>query len=200
MKKSASKRSGQATLARPNPTELKVGPEGRSVFIFDDMVGPEEAARLYDFFRYLPYRFVDSDRFDTREYRHFGYQFEDEPVTDHPVVGFFANVATSHLRFLGLDVGRVKRAYANLNLYGDVQFAHEDGDEWSAVVFVNETWNADWAGELLVYADPAQSFAYAIRPAPGRMVVFDGLLTHRGGVPSKLTTEPRITLAIKIAR
>jgi Rps23 Pro-64 3,4-dihydroxylase Tpa1-like proline 4-hydroxylase len=193
-------KSVRRTDRRPNARAFKIGPEGRSLFVLDNLVELDEAARLYKFFRDLPYSFKDSDRFDTQAYRHFGYRFDDEPLMDHPVVSFFANAAISHLRSMRIKVGDVKRAYVNLNLYGDVQFAHEDGNEWTAVAFVNETWDADWGGELLVYEEPAASVAYAIRPAPGRMVVFDGLLTHRGGVPSKVTAEPRITLAIKMSR
>lgn len=102
---------------------LKVGPERRSVFVLDDLVPPDEVSGLYQFFRNLPYRFTDSDRFDTKDYRHFGHVFEDDSLTEHPVVGFFANAAIAHLRSVGARVGRVKRAYVNLNLYGDVQFA-----------------------------------------------------------------------------
>jgi hypothetical protein len=179
---------------------LTVGPEQRRLFVLDGLVPPDEVSRLYEYFRNLPYRFADSDRFDTRDYRHFGYVFDDAEIMDHPVVGFFAGAAIAHLQSAGASVGRVKRAYVNLNLYGDVQFAHEDGDEWTAVAFVNERWLDDWGGELLVYEGAGTGMAYAVMPAPGRMAVFDGLLTHRGGVPSKLTAEPRITLAIKMSR
>jgi hypothetical protein len=185
---------------RSDPLEFDIGPRSRKLFILDNVIAPDELTNLYRFFRSLPYRYSDSDRFDTTDYRHFGYSFEEDPPTDHPVVAFFANTAIAHLRSRGVKVGRVKRAYVNLNLYGDIQFAHEDGDEWTALAFVNETWSDDWGGELLVYDENAAGVAYAIRPVPARLVVFDGLLMHRGGVPSKLTTEPRITLAIKMSR
>ena len=200
MKQSATRNISRARLQRPRSLELQIGPQSRRLFVLDNVVGPEEVPQLYNFFRNLPYRYLDSDRFDTTDYRHFGYTFAEEPPTDHPVVAFFAGAAMAHLRSRSIGVGRVKRAYVNLNLYGDVQFAHEDGDEWTAVAFVNEVWNSDWGGELLVYDEAAAGLAHAITPAPGRMVLFDGLLTHRGGVPSKLTTEPRITLAIKMSR
>ena len=200
MKQSATRRTARVRPHRPSSLELRIGPQSRRLFVLDNVVSPEEVPQLYKFFRNLPYRYVDSDRMDTTDYRHFGYTFPEEPPTDHPVVGFFAGAAMAHLRSRGIKVGRVKRAYVNLNLYGDVQFAHEDGDEWTALAFVNEVWNADWGGELLVYDEAAAGLAHAIVPAPARIVVFDGLLTHRGGVPSKLTTEPRITLAIKMSR
>jgi hypothetical protein len=179
---------------------LKVGPERRDLFILDGVVPSVEVGGLYEFFRSLPYHFRDSDRLDTKDYKHFGHVFEDDALMEHPVVGFFAAAAIAHLQSVGANVGHVKRAYVNLNLYGDVQFAHEDGDEWTAVAFVNERWSDDWGGELLVYDGADKRLAYAITPAAGRMAIFDGLLTHRGGVPSKLTAEPRITLAIKMSR
>jgi SM-20-related protein len=194
-------RSSAASAPQPHSaTRVKVGPEQRDLFILDDVVPADEVNGLYQFFRNLPYHFADSDRLDTKDYRHFGHVFDDTALMEHPVVGFFAGAAVAHLQSVGASVGRVKRAYVNLNLYGDVQFAHEDGDEWTAVAFVNDRWNGDWGGELLIYDRPDKRMAYAITPAPGRMAVFDGLLTHRGGVPSKLTAEPRITLAIKMSR
>ena len=200
MKQTALSTATRPRPRRSTPLEFAIGPQGRKLFVLDNAVKSDEVPQLYQFFRNLPFRYSDSDRFDTTDYRHFGYTFEEEPPTDHPVVAFFANSAIALLRSRRLKVGRVKRAYVNLNLYGDVQFAHTDGDEWTALAFVNETWHADWGGELLIYDEPASGAAYAISPAPARMVVFDGLLMHRGGVPSKLTTEPRITLAIKISR
>jgi hypothetical protein len=194
------KRAAVAPVSQLSSKQFKAGLERRDVFVLDDVVPPEDIAGLYRFFLNLPYQFGDSDRFDTKDYRHFGYVFDDAVLMEHPIVGFLARVAIAHLTSVGARVGRVKRAYVNLNLYGDVQFAHEDGDEWTAVAFVNERWHDDWGGELLIYEDLDKRMAYAISPVPGRMVVFDGLLSHRGGVPSKLTVDPRITLAIKMER
>ena len=198
--KRAAKAAAAFSIQPPAPTSFNVGPSRRKVFILDGLVPPDEVNGLYAFFRNLPYRFADSDRFDTQAHRHFGHLFDDDSLADHPVVGFFANMAIAHLRSVGERVGGIKRAYVNMNLFGDVQFAHEDGDEWTAVAFVNEKWCDDWGGELLIYDEPRRGVAYAITPAPGRMAVFDGLLLHRGGVPSKLTAEPRVTLAVKMSR
>ncbi len=181
-------------------TEIAIGPRRRRLFVVDGVVETARLGPLYEFFRNLPYRFTDSDRFDTQQYRHLGYTFDQDAVTDHPVIGFFAGAATEVLRSKRLRVGSLKRAYVNFNLYGDVQFAHEDGDEWTAVAFVNETWQDDWGGELILYEDPESHLGHAVVPQPARMAIFDGLLLHRGGIPSKLCTEPRLTLALKFAR
>lgn len=181
-------------------TELAIGRARRRLLVVDGVIEPEQQQPLYEFFRNLPYRFTDSDRFDTQQYRHLGYTFDQDAIADHPVIGFFERAAAEVLRSKRLRVERLKRAYVNFNLYGDVQFAHEDGDEWTAVAFVNETWHPDWGGELIVYDDPASHLGHAVVPVPARMAIFDGLLLHRGGIPSKLCLEPRITLALKFAR
>jgi SM-20-related protein len=205
MKRKSDLGARRRTRTRPVPpgqhiSEITIGPKGRKLFVVDNVIEAEKIQPLWEFFRNLPYRFTDADRFDTQQYRHLGYTFDQDPVTDHPVIGFFADVATELLRGKRLEVGRVKRAYVNFNLYGDVQFVHEDGDEWTAVAFVNEVWQDDWGGELIIYDEPANHLGHAVVPRPGRMAIFDGQLLHRGGIPSKICNEPRITLALKLAR
>ena len=108
-----------------------------------------------------------------------------------------SGVARNFLQEQNIVCGEVYRIYANYNLHGDFQFAHEDGDGWTALVFVNSRWDEDWGGELILYPDGEAAYAYSILPSPGRMVIFDGMIRHRGGVPSKLCLEARISLAIK---
>jgi hypothetical protein len=67
------------------------------------------------------------------------------------------------------------------------------------VYFANSRWESDWSGELHFYGDDPD-LSVAIQPRPGRMVIFDGLLPHRAGVPSKLCLDPRITVALKFKR
>jgi hypothetical protein len=41
---------------------------------------------------------------------------------------------------------------------------------------------------------------HTVAPRPGRLVIFDGALVHRVGVPSRECYVPRITVAFKFAR
>ena len=100
----------------------------------------------------------------------------------------------------GIASGPLHRIYANLNMFGDYQFAHRDGDGFTALLFANPKWDEDWGGEIIFYSHDTSPVDHAIRPRPGRMVLFDGHIRHRGGVPSKFCHEPRITLAIKFQR
>lgn len=180
--------------------ELQVGTTGRRAFIVDNLVEPGALAPLYHYFRGLPYEFFDTDRQDTQFVRHLVHYFEDDEYETNRAIASLIAQAADILRDRELAFTGIQRVYANFNLFGDYQFAHTDGDVWTALVFVNAAWGDDWGGEFLLYEEGPQAVAYAIPVRPGRVVVFDGRLTHRGGVPSKYCVDPRITLAIKFER
>lgn len=142
----------------------------------------------------------DADRPDTGHVKHLKHEFESECWTEDKVEGMLAKRAKDFLIEQNIIPGEIFRIYANCNLHGDFQFAHEDGDGWTALYFVNSKWHEDWGGELMLYPDDMQDLAYAIIPKPGRMVIFDGMIRHRGGVPSKLCFDARFSLAIKFQK
>ena len=185
--------SGQVEI-----TELDVG--GRRLLIVDGLVDADAVADLFDRLRYLPYKLNDADRDDTRDYRHFKHEFGVDADTADPFTALLAEKARDLLRSQGVECGAVHRIYANLNLFGDFQFAHEDGDGWTALLFANGEWHEDWGGEFIAYPEDGLPFAYSILPKPGTMLIFDGMMRHRGGVPSKLCHLPRISIAIKFRR
>src|SRR6266705_2037140 len=110
--------------------------------------------------------------------------FDSQEIEATPLIKAIIQIVQELAETHGLKVKTVPRVYANFNLHGDYQFAHEDGDVWTTLVFVNGSWNEDWGGELLLYDgkfEPStdRGFAYAITPRPGRMVIFDGRIKHR---------------------
>lgn len=183
---------------------LEIGVEKRKVFVFDSLFEEETLQRVYEKFRSLPYYLGDYDRDDTQTIRHLVHVFGQEEIAATPIKQIVPAVREL-AEAQGIKVKNPARVYANFNLHGDYQFAHDDGDVWTTLVFINSSWNEDWGGELLLYngtfAQPTdRGIAYAISPCPGRMVIFDGKIKHRGGVPSKFCLEPRITLAIKFIK
>ena len=184
---------------------FEVGAEKLKVFVFDRLFEKKSLSVVYDKFRSLPYNLGDYDRDDTKTIRHLVHVFDSEEIEATPIIKAIIHAVQELAESQGIKVKKVARVYANFNLHGDYQFAHDDGDVWTALVFVNASWNEDWGGELLLYdgtfAPPTdRGFAYAITPCPGRMVIFDGKIKHRGGVPSKFCVEPRISLAIKFIK
>ncbi len=179
---------------------LLLGPEGRRAWIIDNVIDTAALEPLHGWFKQLDYRFADSDRDDTAFVRHLVHYFSAEECTHQTRVALLVATAQSALDSLGLEPGALERVYANFNLFGDQQFAHPDGDCWTALLFLNSAWAEDWGGELLLYDGGPGSLAWAIPPRPGRLVVFDGQILHRGGVPTKFCLDARITLAIKFSR
>lgn len=176
---------------------FQIGPRRRRFFVLDGVTDPAAARRLHRYFAELPMTLSDSDRPDTTHVRHLKHEFAPEEWEANPALVTFATAARDFLRERRIRCGPLYRIYANFNLHGDFQFAHEDGDGWTALAFINSRWNEDWGGELLLYPGPQSACAYSVAPRPGRMVVFDGMIRHRGGVPSKLCLDARISLAIK---
>ncbi len=178
---------------------LGIGTPTLPLYIADNVIASDAVETIFERLRFLPYTFDDADREDTRQYNHFKHDFDLEDDVD-PLIMMLANKARELLHGQGIDAGPIYRIYANLNLFGDFQFAHEDGDGWTALLFANAEWREDWGGEFFAYGSEQRSFDYSIMPKPGRMLIFDGLIRHRGGVPSKFCHEARITLAIKFGR
>lgn len=180
--------------------ELTLGASARRAFIVDNLIEPGGLETIHGYFRDLDYRFADVDREDTEFSRHLVCYFDEEEYETDPAVSLLLAAARDFLADRQLAHGAIERIYANFNLFGDFQFAHPDGDVWTALFFINATWNEDWGGEFLMYEDGPQPIALAIPPKPGRMVLFDGEILHRGGTPSKYCLDARITLAIKFEK
>jgi len=98
--------------------------------------------------------------------------------------------------YTDIEVGRI---HVNSIPHGDMQSTHEDGwpgTSLTALYFVNADWQASWQGELIL-CDPLGESQYAIDPRPGRLILFPGEVPHRGGAPSRVCYEHRLSLAHK---
>lgn len=99
---------------------------------------------------------------------------------------------------------RPYRAYTNVASFGDMLFSHTDclpgQHHLTALWYLCGTWDKEWGGETLFYDDDGDEVAYAITPKPGRLVIFDGAITHAGRPPNRICYAPRYTFAIKFER
>ena len=145
--------------------ELTIGKAQRRLFIIDGVIGKSALHPAYEHFLDLPYFFADSDREDTGHVKHLVYYFNKEDRDSQPLLHTLSCIARNFLSERGIRCGKLSRTYANFNLFGDFQFAHEDGEGWTALVFMNEKWHADWGGEFLAYDDEKPiELAFAIPP------------------------------------
>lgn len=175
----------------------RAGENGRRFFVLDQVLDAAAAQAIHRHFVDLPVTLSDSDRPDTTHVRHLKHEFDPAEWLSDPALSLLVDTARGFLREHRIACGDVYRIYANFNLHGDFQFAHEDGEGWTALAFINSRWDEDWGGELIIYPDGDAPIAYCVAPRAGRMVIFDGMIRHRGGSPSKLCLDARISLAIK---
>ena len=184
-----------------NFTEIVLDKQGRKIFVIDNALTPDAAEVVHDKLCTMPVSLTDADRSDTNEFRHFKHDFflkGDEECTE-PFVMAVVDLSREFFRTQSIPVGAIYRIYLNVNLFGDFQFAHTDGNGWTALLFANKRWEEDWGGEIVFYPEDHDAYRYSIYPKPGRLLIFDSTLYHRGGVPSKFFHGPRMSVAIKFS-
>ena len=171
--------------------------EKRKIYVLDHLFSVNSIKTISEKLRGLPYSFKDFDRTDTKAIKHLKHDFDDNFMVQNPD---FLEIGNRAIKCLGkrLIFTGVERIYANFNLHGDLQFSHVDGNGITLLYFSNPSWNPDWLGETHFYSESDESIAVAVSPKPGRIVAFDGRILHRGGTPSKLCFDPRISVAFKL--
>ena len=147
----------------------------------------------------LPYRLHDIDTLTSFSYRHWISIFS--PAGEYgeavPIIGQLANFARA---VAGSKNSQITRSHAYCVPYGDVQFAHSDFDTGTgitALYFANLVWKEEWASEMLFFGRSAEP-EIAVAPKPGRVLIFQGDLRHRAGVPPRFCNDARFTLVVRL--
>lgn len=90
------------------------------------------------------------------------------------------------------------RFIVNLYNHGDSSWLHTDSTldtNWTCVLFMNEYWDLNWGGELVLIKD--NEIYKAWTPTPGKFVLFKGNILHGPRPVSREADFPRIGLAIQ---
>lgn len=147
-----------------------------------------------------PFTRTEIARPDTAGYKHWATEIKLESLRQQPIYALTLEAVES---VWGAQAFRPHRAYTNVASYGDVLFSHvdclPDQHDLTALWYLCEEWDVEWGGET-VFFDRRDEIACAVRPRPGRLVVFDGAIKHAGRPPSRICYAPRYTLAIKLER
>jgi len=175
----------------------KVLISGRELFICDNFIAQDLCLQVGKLLKTLTYRRAEKSRPDT-QVSGSASDCSDELLATHP---FFLE-----MRRLGEDMFpkerfEKERAYVNSSTYGDVYYPHRDCDpalrNVTVLYYANVQWHGDWGGETIFYNDQHDA-ELAVTPRPGRFVVSRGAILHRGGVPSRICFEERLTIAYKL--
>ncbi len=138
---------------------------------------------------------------ETAEYKHWATEVKLEALLRQPILAATLRAVRG---FTGPGHAyRPYRAYTNVAAFGDMLFTHTDCQpgqhELTALWYLCDRWELEWGGET-VFFDAQGEIAAAVRPQPGRLVVFDGAILHAGRPPSRICYVPRYTFAIKFER
>lgn len=91
------------------------------------------------------------------------------------------------------------RCYANAHTYGVEGYPHVDhrlpGNR-TTLIYLNPVWTPEWAGET-VLINEIDDVVHASLPKPGRVLAFDGRITHAARSVSRRCPALRVVLVYK---
>lgn len=94
---------------------------------------------------------------------------------------------------------KLVRCYTNAHTYGVEGYPHVDHrspGNYTTLIYVNPYWTVDWAGETVLVNEIGDIIHSSI-PKPGRVLIFDGRITHASRSVSRRCPALRITLMFK---
>jgi len=172
--------------------------EDRPIRVYDDLVPLPQIMRLTDAFAKSNFTRTEIARPETSAYRHWVVNI---PLETAAQLAVYQPTLDAVRDFEDGDGYRIYRCYCNYAAYGDMLFTHTDslpGEKGlTALWYIASEWNVEWGGETLFYDSNMDAVA-VVSPKPGRLVVFDGSITHAGRPPNRICYAPRYTLAFKL--
>ncbi|KXH83270.1 FlmC family 2OG-Fe(II) oxygenase [Chryseobacterium kwangjuense] len=171
--------------------------DSKNVYIIDDILTENEVNSFHKFASSLSYARTEKS-IQVDQFPKYVVNFEPEKFENTTFLGKKSKELLEQF-VEDSENYKVFRAYINLSLYGDVEFPHRDcpqgrGDI-TILYYVNEYWEKNYEGETIFYSEGDSQFC--VLPKPGRFIVFNGDVEHKGGLPSRICKIPRYTLAIK---
>lgn len=182
-------------------TQYKIRKEmigDQALFVVDGVCDDQFVLMAHHFLSGLGFTLSDYDTEETKHMRHWKHELDLNNLTTTPVLpALISRIVAVTTEVNNRRKLLLNRIHCNVHLYGDLQYPHTDLKPGvTALYFANPHWEVNWMGETVFYNRDGEPL-YAVIPKPGRLLVFDGEIAHRGGVPSRECSEPRISLAIK---
>ena len=178
------------------------------IHVIDDCLPEATYAALVGTIAAEPLNYGARSNSLTDPYGHWSSKFA--PGSSHNLADFTISIeadarhapiaaAWRHLRDKQLMPAALIRCYVNGYTYGTDSYFHRDShrrDEWTAVLYLNEDWQPDWAGET-TFLDERGEIARAVLPKRNRAVIFPANRLHAGRGVSRKCAVLRQTLIYK---
>ncbi len=174
--------------------------DDQPIYVVDGLFAPDVVRMIHETCRNLPFALDDYDTEATSDILHWKYEFEPERLSAFPLFRRWHDTIVAHTCGLfGERTLSLRRVHCNKHPQDDVQLVHHDIDPGvTSVYFINPDWRDEWQGEMIFYGRNGEPHS-AVSPRAGRVVTFPGGLLHRGGVPSRLCPDPRLSVAFKFS-
>lgn len=172
--------------------------DGRPIRIYDGLVALSAVQQLTTALMKAGFTRTEIARPDTSIYKHWVTEVSLETAMQLPVYRPTMDAACDFQQ--GVKY-RAYRSYCNYAAYGDMLLTHTDcgpqEQDLTALWYIAPEWNVEWGGETLFY-NAQMDAEVVVSPKPGRLVIFDGRITHVGRPPNRICYAPRYTLAFKL--
>lgn len=170
---------------------------GREVYLCDHICDEVTVSRVSDLLKTLLFRRVERSRGGS-DVSGGSAEIPEHVAQSEPLFGQLRAFVEECFGVRGV---KAQRLYVNSTVFGDMYYPHRDFDEnephVTVLYYANPSWNVDWGGETILYDDVGDA-QIAISPRPGRVLAFRGAILHRGGVPTRICYEERLTIAYKL--
>lgn len=167
----------------------------KKILVYDNLFSKESVKRFYDTLCLADFTFLHSSRNDTVQYREWAAGFSVEDFKTHQLHELALGIAQfySEKTLCCYDV------FSSASSFGDMSFIHNDSSnnqDISVLYYANNYWEPEWGGETIFYTDSNEA-EIALSVIPGRLVVFNGGVKHRAGIPNRICPEIRLTLSMR---
>lgn len=170
---------------------------GRPIRVYDGLLSQRAVSNLTMAIERGAFTRSEIARPDTGDVRHWALNIPLDAVRQLPVYLPTLDVVR---KFEHGESYWMYRSYCNYSGFGDMLFTHTDTQQnvagLTALWYVTPEWNVEWGGETLFF-NADMDAEVVVSPKPGRLVVFDGTITHAGRPPNRICHAPRYTLALK---
>jgi Rps23 Pro-64 3,4-dihydroxylase Tpa1-like proline 4-hydroxylase len=176
---------------------IKVG--NQPIHIYDDLMSIDEAKILHNSLLLANYNYLHVSEKENKLY----ITSKDYKLLQAEIsISDFSNMKIGDLFLKAVenysDVNKIKleRVFSLCSKYGSTDYCHKDyfenGNGISAVYFSNLEWEADWGGEIIFFDEQGNDIAISYKPR--RLLIFNGTINHKAGLPTRICKKVRISL------
>jgi hypothetical protein len=165
--------------------------------VIDNYFDQYSILESYYYFRdIVPWRFIGSGADNTR-WRKFKYDLNFKNKIELKFKKETEAILKNSNYF---DILKPERVYASASPYGTVNLPHKDyegTDGLTIMYYLNESWNLDFGGETVFYNEQNDEIQKSVIPKPGRVLFFDGNITHVARDTVRNFNDLRMVLTFK---